>query len=152
MVVKTIPHLLIASASGIVLGFAAALSITAQPQSASPGVTQQFLLSGAPLAQFPGKVITVFTGDFQPGAQTPLHRHPATELLYVLQGNGVMHIQGRESRELAPGGVVLVEPEAGQDSFVHQAVNLSKTDTMKTLVVVIHDQGSPPAALVSGQR
>lgn len=42
-------------------------------------------------------------------------------------------------------GRFLVEPDAGDDSFTHQAVNLSETDGMKTLVIVIHDEGTPPA-------
>ena len=36
----------------------------------TPGVTQEILIS-APLSQFPGKKITVFTGSFSPSAKTP---------------------------------------------------------------------------------
>ncbi len=41
--------------------------------------------------------------------------------------------------------MVLAEPAPGDDSFAHQAINLSKTDRMKTLVIIIHDEGTPPA-------
>lgn len=140
---RNVPHRVIFAATCILF---ASLALAAPQGTAlvkTPGVDQQLLLN-APLAQFPGKQITVFIGDFQPGAETPLHRHPATELVFVLDGEGVMHIQGRDSRKLEKGKVVLVEPDAGEDSFVHQAVNGSQTERMKTLVVVIHDEGTPP--------
>ena len=126
------------------LAFAAPILAQDRPRIETPGVEQHLLLN-APLSQFPGKQITVFTGEFQPGAETPLHRHPATEIVFVLEGEGVMHIQGRDSRELKQGNALLVQPEAGKASFVHQAVNLSPTERMKALVIVIHDQGMPPA-------
>ncbi len=113
-------------------------------QVQTPGITQELLVSST-LSQFPGKQITVFTGQFTPGAATPRHKHPGTELLYVLQGNGVMHIAGQDSAVLSPGKAILVQPETGQDYFIHQAVNGSESDEMKTLVIVIHDVKSPPA-------
>ena len=105
----------------------------------------------APLAQFPGKQITVFIGNFEPGSATPYHRHPGTELLFVLEGQGVMHIEGADSRELRAGTAVLVHPEPGQHSFTHQAVNTDQHQPMRNLVVVIHDEGTPPALPVTGQ-
>lgn len=112
------------------------------------GVTQEYLLS-VPLAQFPGKQITVFIGNFEPGSATPFHRHPGTELLFVLEGQGVMHIAGADSRELRAGTAVLVHPDPGEDSFVHQAVNTDESRPMSNLVVVIHDEGTPPALPVA---
>ena len=135
--------------------FTVAVALTAAPatraqdrvSTLTPGVKQETLLS-APLAQLPGKHITVFTGEFDPGAATPLHRHPGTELLFVLEGQGTMAVEGGESRELAHGKVVLVEPGAGEDSFIHLAANSSQTARMKTLVIVIHDEGTPLATLI----
>ena len=137
---------ILAAAGGLFATLAFAVPISAQDQARieTPGVEQHLLLN-APLSQFPGKQITVFIGEFQPGAETPSHRHPATEILFVLEGEGVMHIQGRDSRELKQGNALLVQPEAGKASFIHQAVNLSQTEGMKALVIVIHDQGMPPA-------
>ena len=137
----------IIGAIALALASTVAIAVLAQDPSLSPGVEQEFLLT-APLAQFPGKQVTVFTGDFEPGAKTPFHQHPGTELLYVLEGEGTMTIRGHESRELPQGKVVLVEPGAGETSFTHQAANLSRTERMKTLVIVIHDQGSPLATLI----
>jgi quercetin dioxygenase-like cupin family protein len=113
----------------------------------TPGVTQQFLVATS-LSQLPGKQITVFAGEFEPGASTPSHRHPGTELLYVLEGNGVMHISGRESVDLTAGQAVLVQLTSGEDHFIHQAINSSDSTTLKTLVMVIHDTDTPPALSV----
>ena len=120
------------------------MSDNAGQSPGTSGVTQEVLLS-APLAQFPGKQITVFIGNFEPGAATPYHRHPGTELLFVLEGQGVMHIDGAGSRDLQAGNAVLVNPEPGHDSFTHQAVNTDGSRPMSNLVVVIHDEGTPPA-------
>ena len=91
----------------------------------------------------------MFTGQFEPGAATPLHKHPGTEILYVLEGNGEMHISGRDTRDLSAGNAVLVEPNPGAEYFIHQAVNGSDVDEMKTLVIVIHDIATPPALPVN---
>jgi quercetin dioxygenase-like cupin family protein len=116
----------------------------------TPGVTQELLVN-APLAQFPGKRVLAFTGEFQPGARTPFHRHPGTELFFVLDGQGVMTIRGREPKELTSGKMVLVEPDSGEDSFTHEVVNLSDSDGLKTLVIVIHDEGAAPALPPTGE-
>ncbi len=44
-----------------------------------------------------------------------------------------MVIPGREPLHLTPGNIVLVEPSPGDESFTHQAINLSATEEMKTL-------------------
>jgi quercetin dioxygenase-like cupin family protein len=130
---------------GLIVGLSPFLLLAqGSDQVQTPGITQELLVNST-LSQFPGKQITVFTGRFTPGAATPRHKHPGTELLYVLQGNGVMHIAGQDSANLSPGRAVLVQPEPGQDYFIHQAVNGSESNEMRTLVIVIHDAKSPPA-------
>ena len=131
--------------SGLVFGVVPALLIgQGTDEIVIEGVERELLLNSE-LSRFPGKQVTVFTGEFAPGAKTPMHRHPGTEIFYVLEGNGVMHIAGRESLQLSKGNALLVQPDPGTNSFVHQAINSSDSQKMKTLVVVIHDQGSPPA-------
>lgn len=131
--------------AGVICGVVPALLFAqGSEQVRTPGVAQELLVSNS-LSQFPGKQVTVFTGEFEPGASTPRHSHPGTELLYVLEGNGVMHISGRDSVDLTAGKAILVQPGSGEDHFVHRAVNRSETIAMKTLVVVIHDVDTPPA-------
>jgi quercetin dioxygenase-like cupin family protein len=44
----------------------------------------------------------------EPNKVTPLHRHPdADEAIYVLGGRILLHVEG-QTRELGPGGVVLI--------------------------------------------
>ena len=134
-----------AFACGLTLGIVPVLMVgQSTDEIIIEGVDREFLLNSE-LSQFPGKQVTVFTGEFAPGAKTPLHRHPGTEVFLVLEGNGVMHIAGRESLQLSAGKALIVQPEPGEDSFVHQAINSSDSQRMKTLVVVLHDQGSPSA-------
>lgn len=107
------------------------------------GVSQEFLLK-APLPQFPGKQVTVFSGNFEPGSGTPMHRHAGTEVLYVLEGEGVMHVEGGESQELTAGSTVLVSPEPGTQSFAHRILNTDPSRPLTNLVIVIYDEGTPP--------
>ena len=108
----------------------------------TPGIEQTYLLN-QPLAEFPGKNVVVFIGDFEPGASTPLHQHPGTEFLFVLEGRGMIERPGQEPSILKPGMVVLGEPDPGDEAFTHRASNMSETEGMKTLVLVIHDLGTP---------
>jgi len=143
-------HVFAIGVVGLFLGLTLTAAIDAQQalSTASGGVTQKFLLNEA-LTSIPGKQVDVFIGQFKPGSRTPMHRHPGMELLYVLEGQGEMIIPGRDSKPLKAGEIVMVEPAAGEDSFVHLAVNRSETEEMKTLVIVIHDKGTPIATPVS---
>ena len=114
------------------------------PNLDTPGVRQKPLLQ-APLTRIPGKQATIFLGEFEPGASTPLHRHPGTEMLFVLEGRGRMEIAGRDSQPLESGNLVLVEPDPGVAWFSHRVVNEDEEAALHTLVIVIHDEGTPPA-------
>ena len=136
----------LAFACGLAASAIGSSLLAQQTQQASgvetPGIEQIYLLN-QPLAEFPGKNVVVFIGDFEPGASTSLHQHPGTEFLFVLEGNGVMERPGREPAKLEPGVIVLSEPDPGESAFTHRAINSSETEGMKTLVLVIHDLGSP---------
>ena len=114
----------------------------------TPGITQTIILN-TPLAGFPGKQALMFIGDFEPGASTPRHLHPGTEFLFVLEGEGVIEQPGRSPVELNPGVGVFSEPEPDGHGFIHQAKNLSQTNRMKTLVLLIYDKDGPPAVPVN---
>ena len=138
-----------AALSGILAGFVLAVAVHGQDpvRIETPSVESKLLFSG-PLKQCPGKRLTVGTGTFEPEAETPLHRHAGTEILYVLEGGGEMHIEGKGSGQLIPGIAWLVEPQEGEESFVHQAVNLSSTEARKTFLVLIHDEVTPTSSPV----
>ena len=113
----------------------------------TPGITQTIIFN-TPLAGFPGKKALMFIGDFEPGASTPKHLHPGTEFLFVLEGEGVIEQPGQSPVELNPGVGVFSEPGPDANGFIHQAKNLSQTNRMKTLVLLIYDKDGPPAVPV----
>lgn len=113
----------------------------------TPGITQTIIFN-TPLAGFPGKQALMFIGDFEPGASTPRHLHPGTEFLFVLEGDGVIEQPGQSPVELNPGVGVFSEPGPDANGFIHQAKNLSQTNRMKTLVLLIYDKDGPPAVPV----
>ena len=139
-------HLVLAVAGVLAVGIVGAPALYAQQERTleTPGVEQTVILN-APLVEFPGKRVLVFIGDFEPGAATPIHRHPGTEFLFVLEGEGVIEQRGRDPLNLRAGVVVLSEPDADDTAFIHQAKNLSDTNRLKTLVLIIHDEGTSPA-------
>ncbi|MDX1476078.1 MAG: cupin domain-containing protein [Saprospiraceae bacterium] len=120
------------------------VKVSGTAQLPTPGITQTMLLDTT-LREFPGKKVTMFIGDFAPGASTPLHRHPGTELLYVMEGEGNVEQRGRGTILLKPGTVVFSEPDSGSHDFIHQATNTHVKQRMKNLVVLIHDVDGPPA-------
>ena len=124
---------------GAVVGMAAE-----RERSARDGVEQTWLLE-TDLGDFPGKKAYMFIGNFEPGARTGRHHHPGTEFLYVLEGHGVLEQSGRAPTPLSPGVAVYSEPDPEQPSFTHQAKNLSETERMRTLVVLIVDADAPTA-------
>lgn len=132
---------------GFALFFGIAVGVYLGRDSHAQGGVEQHVLVRTKLAEFPGKEALFFVGDFAPGARTPKHHHPGTEFLYVLEGNGEIEQQGRPTIQLAPGTAVFAEPDSGKPHFTHQAINTSSTDGMKTLVLLIIDEGSRPAFL-----
>jgi quercetin dioxygenase-like cupin family protein len=98
----------------------------------------------APLDGVPGKEIIVWTTDYPPGAQTPLHTHPGQEVTYVLDGAVVLEPTNPDK---APAGL----KKAG-DAWshpmgeAHVAKNASQKDPAKVLIIMIADKGDPVAS------
>lgn len=49
------------------------------------------------LSGIPGKTATVITVEYAPGAFTPPHTHPADTIVYVLDGEVEMQVEGAPS-------------------------------------------------------
>jgi hypothetical protein len=76
-----------------------------------------FLMSGTLMAQepkvtslmskdlkdFPGKELLMITTEHAPGGSTPIHRHNAHAMVYVLEGSVVMQVKGGKEVTLTPG-------------------------------------------------
>jgi quercetin dioxygenase-like cupin family protein len=111
---------------------------------AQDGVTRTVILKQA-LEADPTKEVTMFEAVYKPGASTGKHYHPGQEFIYVIEGHGSMQEKGKEPVEMKPGVSIYFRSDPTKPAYVHEGVNLSKTDGMKLLVVLITEKGQPLA-------
>jgi quercetin dioxygenase-like cupin family protein len=55
------------------------------------------------LAGDPGKELTMIVVDYPPGGSSPVHRHDAQAIVYVVEGTIVMQAKGSAPVTLTPG-------------------------------------------------
>jgi len=90
-------------------------------------------------SDIPGKEALMFTVEYAPGGEDPIHRHNAAAFVYVLEGSIVMQVRGGKQVTLAPGDTFY----EGPDDVHVVGRNASKTKPAKFLVLLIKDPGSP---------
>jgi quercetin dioxygenase-like cupin family protein len=91
------------------------------------------------LPENPGKEMLMITVEHAPGGSSPIHRHNAHAMVYVLEGSVVMQVKGGKQVTLTPGQTFYEGPD---DVHVVDR-NASKTQPAKFLVVLIKDKGAP---------
>jgi quercetin dioxygenase-like cupin family protein len=91
------------------------------------------------LKDFPGKELLMITTEHAPGGSTPIHRHNAHAMVYVLEGSVVMQVKGGKEVTLTPGQTFYEGPD---DVHIVDR-NASKTQPAKFLVFLIKDKGAP---------
>ncbi|HLO00934.1 MAG TPA: cupin domain-containing protein, partial [Pyrinomonadaceae bacterium] len=91
------------------------------------------------LTENPGKELLMITVEHAPGGSSPIHRHNAHAMVYVLEGSVVMQLKGGKQITLTPGQTFYEGPD---DIHVVDR-NASKTKPAKFLVVLIKDKGAP---------
>jgi quercetin dioxygenase-like cupin family protein len=91
------------------------------------------------LKDFPGKEGLMITVEHAPGGSSPIHRHNAHAMVYVLEGSVVMQLKGGKQVTLTPGQTFYEGPN---DIHVVDR-NASKTKPAKFLVFLIKDKGAP---------
>jgi quercetin dioxygenase-like cupin family protein len=91
------------------------------------------------LPENPGKEMLMITVEHAPGGSSPIHRHNAHALVYVLEGSVVMQVKGGQQVTLTPGQTFYEGPD---DVHVVDR-NASNTQPAKFLVVLIKDKGAP---------
>jgi quercetin dioxygenase-like cupin family protein len=91
------------------------------------------------LPENPGKEMLMITVEHAPGGSSPVHRHNAQAMVYVLEGSVVMQVKGGKEVTLTPGQTFYEGPN---DVHVVDR-NASKTNPAKFLVVLIKDKGAP---------
>jgi quercetin dioxygenase-like cupin family protein len=91
------------------------------------------------LPENPGKELLMITVEHVPGGSSPIHRHNAHAMVYVLEGSVVMQVKGGKEVTLTPGQTFYEGPN---DIHVVDR-NASKTQPAKFVVVLIKDKGAP---------
>src|SRR5919108_3041418 len=91
------------------------------------------------LPEHPGKEMLMIIVEHAPGGSSPIHRHHAHALVYVLEGSVVMQVKGGEQVTLTPGQTFYEGPD---DVHVVDR-NASSTQPAKFLVVLIKNKGAP---------
>ena len=91
------------------------------------------------LAENPGKELLMITVEHAPGGSTPVHRHNAHAMVYVLEGSVVMQVKGGKQVTLTPGQSFYEGPN---DVHIVDR-NASKTQPAKFVVFLIKDKGAP---------
>jgi quercetin dioxygenase-like cupin family protein len=91
------------------------------------------VLMKEPLTDMTGKVGTVITVDYAPGAASGLHVHPGSVFAYVLEGAVVSQVEGGEPTTYTKGQSWYESP-----NIPHVvSKNASETDPAKLLVFLL---------------
>ena len=91
------------------------------------------------LPESPGKELLMITVEHAPGGSSPVHRHNAQAMLYVLEGSVVQQVKGGKEVTLTPGQTFYEGPD---DVHVVDR-NASSTKPAKFVVFLIKDKGAP---------
>jgi len=73
-----------------------------------------------------------------PGWSHGRHYHAGHELVYVLEGDGTLEVEGAPAQRLQPGMVAHVAP-----GRIHTGRNASRTAAFNFLLIRIHVKGEP---------
>ncbi len=63
------------------------------------------------LPESPGREVMVITVEHAPGGSSPVHRHNAHAVVYVLEGSVVMQVKGGKEVTLTPGQTFYEGPD-----------------------------------------
>jgi len=77
-----------------------------------------------------GKALNVMTIEVAPGSVGRRNHHAGPELLYVVEGVGVLEVEGKSHVPLSAGTVTMVDPHE-----IHVSKNASQTHALKLLVI-----------------
>jgi quercetin dioxygenase-like cupin family protein len=95
------------------------------------------VLMKQPLADMAGKVATMLTVDYTPGAASDPHVHPGSVFAYVLAGAVVTQVEGEQPMTYAKGQNWYESPK--KPHVVSR--NASVTEPSKLLVLLLSQEG-----------
>ena len=130
--------LALAASLGIVIG-----AVGNQALSSEKPLISRTDLIHADLIDSKDKVAHMYTVELAPGVMTPRHSHPGHYFTYVLEGSGVVEEDGKPTLSLKPGVSYYIHTSSEKPASWHSVWNTSKTQPLKTLVVLINDKTQP---------
>ena len=107
---------------------------------AQPTPVKRTELMRKDLGGLQGQEGIMYLAEVAPGAAAGKHSHPGDELVYVLQGAGILEEDGKAPLTVKAGEVF--SPPFKQ---VHNFKNASSTEPVKVLVVLVAPKGQPLA-------
>jgi quercetin dioxygenase-like cupin family protein len=123
----------VALSVGIALG-----AIGTQVLSAQYGTTTRTVLLSSDLVGLEGKEGIMMVAVIAPGTETGKHIHPGHEFAYVLDGSGILEVDGKPPMAMNPGTAIYQPP--GQ---VHNGRNTSAAVPLRILVLHVSEKGKP---------
>lgn len=128
-----------------VLFLSSALVIgSSQFLSAQPSDQQTVVPFKAEIVEAEGKEWSVISVELPAGMINSWHSQPRGEFLYVLEGAGRLEVDGKPAITLNPGSVSTLT------SIPHHVLkNMSRTKTLKILVVFLNEHSEPHPLLAS---
>ena len=130
---RTVLLLSVTLAVGITVGVIGTQILKAQQEPIKRTVLLKTDLPG-----IEGKEARLILSEYAPGAAAGKHYHPGHEFVYLLEGSGVLEVEGKPPVTVNPGGVFYQPPNQ-----VHNFKNPSTTNHLKLLVFFIPEKEKP---------
>jgi len=105
---------------------------------AAPPLFTETPLYRADLAGIEKPELIVSRLEATPGWSHGRHYHAGHEIVYVLEGEGMLEVEGAPARRLQPGTVAHVPP-----GRIHAGRNASRAASFKFLLIRLHVKGEP---------
>mgnify|MGYP002402391107 CR=1 FL=1 len=115
-----------------------AIGATAHRLLAAPPPFTETMLLRTDLAGIDRYELIVSRLETAPGWSHGRHYHPGHEIVYVLEGNGALDLEGRPEQRLQPGTVSYVPP-----GKVHAGRNASPKEMFKFILFRLHAKNQP---------
>ena len=115
-----------------------AVGATGQRLLASPPSFSETPLLRTELVGIDKYELIVSRLETTPGWSHGRHYHQGHEIVYVLEGNGTLAVEGKPEQRLQPGTVAYVAP-----GKVHAGRNASQKEVFKFILFRLHAKGQP---------
>lgn len=116
---------------------AGAVFLACSASSLAQGATASALFQ-TDVADVTNQEIVFLEVTYPPGGESSSHRHNAHTIVYVVEGNVKMAVEGGETKTLGPGEVFYENP----DDIHSVSMNASDTEPATILVFFLKERGA----------